>query len=96
MGARTVRDTIFINESGERYEVSNRKWVDNDYDSADWTLPESEADQAMPTYLAEYDPAKKKLTPAPLNKKCVPLYFADDKIYWGEEKALEYYRVAAN
>ena len=93
MGIRTVRDTIFIKKSGKKFEVSNRKWMDNDYDNVGWMLPDSKADQAMPTYLVEYDSLQRKLIPDPKEKKRVPLYVDGDRLYWGEAKALEYDRV---
>lgn len=93
MGTRTVVDTIFIKKSGEKFEVSNRKWMDNDYDNEGWILPESKADQAMSTYIVEYDSLQRKLVPDPKHKKSVPLYVSDDGLYWGEQKALEYRRI---
>src|SRR5687767_14840599 len=36
MGTRTVRDTIFIRREGNEFEVSNRKWLQNDYDGKGW------------------------------------------------------------
>lgn len=96
MGIRTVRDTIFIKKAGKKFEVSNRKWMDNDYDNVDWVQPESKADQAMPTYLAEYDSTTGKLVPDPKQEKSVPLYVTEDGLYWGEQKALEYERIEEN
>jgi hypothetical protein len=93
MGTRTVRDTIFIKKAGEKFEVSNRKWMDNDYDNEGWILPESKADQAMPTYFVKYDSVKRKLMPDPGEKKRIPLYVDGDRLYWGEAKALEYLRI---
>jgi len=92
-GIRTVRDTIFIKKAGKKFEVSNRKWMDNDYDNIDWIQPESNADQAMPTYLVEFDTSEKKLIPDPKQKKGVPLYVTEEGLYWGEQKALEYKRI---
>lgn len=93
MGTRTVRDTIFIKKAGKKFEVSNRKWMDNDYDNEGWKVPESKADQAMPTYLVEYDSVQRKLVPDPKEKGRVPFYVEGDRLYWGEAKALEYLRV---
>lgn len=93
MGTRTVVDSILIKKAGKKFEVSNRKWMDNDYDNESWIPPESKADQAMPTYLVEYDSSSKKLSPDPKEKKRVPLFVAEDGLYWGEQKALEYKRV---
>jgi hypothetical protein len=92
MGNRTVADTIFITPSGENYEVSNHKWLMNDYDNGGWVTEMPEADKPMPTYITRYDEVKKKLIPTP-TKNFPPLYVEDDKIFWGEEKALEYTKV---
>lgn len=92
VGSRTVRDTIFIKVGGDGYEISNRKWLMNDYDNKGWVTEMPEADKPMPPYQTKYDAAKKKLTPAAGNKY-PPLYVDDEKIYWGEEKALEYTKV---
>jgi hypothetical protein len=62
MGTRTVTDTIFIVDSGDKFEVSNRKWIDNDYDNEGWIAPQSAADEAMPTFLATYDTTQNKST----------------------------------
>jgi hypothetical protein len=94
MGTRTVVDTIFIKQAGKKFEVSNRKWMDNDYDNEGWVLPESKADQAMSTYMVEFDSTQRKLVPDPKDKKSVALYVAAEGLYWGEQKALEYRRVA--
>jgi hypothetical protein len=92
MGTRTVRDTIFIKAVGDSYEIANRKWLMNDYDNEGWVTEMSDADKATPTYITKYDAAKKKLIPTQANK-FPPFYLGDDKIYWGEEKALEYTKV---
>ncbi len=93
LGTRTVTDTIIIAKAGDRFEVSNRKWMDNDYDNEGWILPDSKADQAMPAYFVDYDSVNKKLVPDGKEKKQVPLYVAGDRLYWGEAKALEYERI---
>jgi hypothetical protein len=93
MGTRMVRDTIFIKESGDKFEVANRKWMDNDYDNDGWLIPESESDRGMPTYLAEFDTTRKRLHPVPKKDGRVDLYVDGDKIYWGEERALTFERV---
>lgn len=93
MGTRTVRDSIFIKKAGEKFEVSNQKWLDDDFDNEGWVRPESKEDQPIPPYIAEYDSSTKILVPDPKERKPVPLYIAGDFLYWGEEKALEYRRV---
>lgn len=36
IGISTVRDTIFIAQTGSSYEISNNKWRLNDYDREGW------------------------------------------------------------
>ena len=93
MGIRTVRDTIFRKAAGDTYEISNSKWLMNDYDNEGWVTEMSDADKPTPTYITKYDTAKQKLIPTPQTNKFPPLYLGDEKIYWGEEKALEYTKV---
>ena len=55
MGSRTVRDTIFIKREGDGYEVSNRKWLQNDYDGKGWVDSMQGEIEPMKTYQAEYN-----------------------------------------
>ena len=91
MGIRTVADSIFIKVSGDKYEVSNHKWMLNDYENDGWTTRVPDADKPMTTYVAEFDETSKVLKALADNKP--PLFVDDDKIYWGEAKALEYTKV---
>lgn len=54
VGMRTVRDTIFVRTVGNEYEVSNRKWRKNDYDTEGWQSMEHSDDRPMSTYRATY------------------------------------------
>ena len=92
MGSRTVRDTIFIKREDESYEVTNRKWLQNDYDGKGWVDSMQGEIEPMKTYLAEYDLKTGLLSP--LEKKSrPPLFLQDKKVYWGELRALEYLKV---
>ena len=55
MGTRTVRDTIFIRPEGDGFEVSNRKWLQNDYDGNGWVDSMQGEIKPMETYRAEYN-----------------------------------------
>lgn len=55
IGERTVRDTIYIRQRDEVYEVSNHKWSLNDYDSDGWQSMQHSEDRPAPTYMANYD-----------------------------------------
>ena len=50
IGVRTIRDTIFIGQKNQYYEVSNRKWRLNDYDKEGWKSMEHDDDR--PTVIA--------------------------------------------
>ena len=89
MGMRMVRDTIFIRREGDGFEVSNRKWLQNDYDGNGWVDSMQGEIQAMETYKAEYDLKTGLLRPLEENSR-PPLFLEDKKIYWGEDRALEY------
>lgn len=89
MGTRMVRDTIFLRRDGNGYEVSNRKWLQNDYDGNGWVDSMQGEIQPMETYKAEYDLKTGLLKPLDGNSR-PPLFLEDEKIYWGEKRALEY------
>jgi len=56
VGMRTVRDTIFIKPTGDKLEVSNRKWAKNDYDLEGWKNMEHAEDRPFPTSTANFEP----------------------------------------
>ena len=92
MGSRTVRDTIFIKQEGEEFEVSNRKWLFNDYDNNGWVDSMQGEIEPMKTYQAQYDLTTGLLNPLEQNSR-PPLFLEGEKIYWGELRALEYFKV---
>ena len=94
MGTRTVRDTIFIRREGDGYEVSNRKWLQNDYDGNGWVDSMQGEIEPMKTYKAEYNLKTGLLRPLEENSR-PPLFLEEKKIYWGEVRALEYSKVSS-
>jgi hypothetical protein len=94
IGTREVRDTIFIRREGDGYEVSNRKWLQNDYDRNGWVDSMQGEIEPMKTYKAEYNLKTGLLRPVEENSR-PPLFLEDEKIYWGEVRALEYLKVSS-
>lgn len=52
IGMRTIRDTILIEGTEEKYKVSNRKWLKNDYDIEEWRSMKHSADRPFESYTA--------------------------------------------
>jgi hypothetical protein len=94
MGTRMVRDTIFIRREGDGFEVSNRKWLQNDYDGNGWVDSMQGEIEPMKTYKAEYNLKTGLLRPLEENSR-PPLFLDDEIIYWGEVRALEYSKVSS-
>jgi hypothetical protein len=92
MGSRTVRDTIFIKMEEEGYEVTNRKWLLNDYDGMGWVDSMQGEIEPMAAYKGQYDVKTGILSPLE-EKSRPPLTFEGKKIFWGELRALEYLKV---
>jgi hypothetical protein len=55
IGMRTIRDTIFIRQKDQGYEVSNNKWSLNDYDIDGWKNMEHAEDHSMPTFHVTFN-----------------------------------------
>lgn len=92
MGSRTVRDTIIIRLSEEGFEVSNHKWLYNDYDGKGWVDSMQGEIEPMNDYVGLFDPENGILSP--MIKDSNPrLFLEDQKIYWGDARALEYLKV---
>jgi hypothetical protein len=89
IGTRVIRDTIFLRREGNGYEVSNRKWLQNDYDGNGWVDSMQGEIEPIETFKAEHNLKTGLLKPLDGNSR-PPLFLEDEKIYWGEEKALEY------
>ncbi|HRK52778.1 MAG TPA: hypothetical protein PK185_02620 [Cyclobacteriaceae bacterium] len=62
IGKRTIRDTFLIRSLDEGYEVSNSKWMKNDYDENGWRDMEHAEDRPFVTYPAKYDSKNNSLT----------------------------------
>jgi hypothetical protein len=72
IGTRTIRDTIFIKGTHETYEVSNRKWMRNDYDAEGWRNMKHTEDRPMQTFIATLD-----VTNRVLYAESIPLIYLD-------------------
>ena len=77
IGMRTIRDTILIREVGDRYEVSNRKWMMNDYDQEGWRNMEHADDRPFLTYIAELNTSQPELSAGGHDQ----IYFSDGTQY---------------
>jgi hypothetical protein len=94
IGNRTVRDSIFIKHEGDYFRVSNRKWLMNDYDGKGWVDSLQGERKPMETYDAAYDPKPGLLSPL-IENSAAPLFIEDEKMFWGEVRALEYLKVSS-
>jgi hypothetical protein len=94
VGARTVTDTIFIIVEGDYFRVSNRKWLQNDYDGRGWVDSLQGERKPLETYDAEYDLKTGLLSPL-IKDSSAPLFLENKKMYWGELRALEYKKVSS-
>ena len=83
-----------LEREGDGYEVSNRKWLQNDYDGNGWVDSMQGEIEPMKTYKAEYNLKTGLLRPLEENSR-PPLFLEDEKIYWGEVRALEYSKVSS-
>ena len=72
VGVRTIRDTIFIRQVENIYEVSNNKWRLNDYDKNGWKNMDHDDDRSMPTFKATFNSAR-----VSLDSESMPHLFLD-------------------
>lgn len=72
IGMRSIRDTIFINQVENGYEVSNNKWMLNDYDKEGWRNMEHAEDRSMATFLSKFDSVNNTF-----DSESMPLLFLD-------------------
>lgn len=70
IGFRTIRDTILVNPKRDKYEVSNKKWMLNDYDKEGWQNMEHAEDRPIPIYIAVFDHTDSSLNA----ENALPLY----------------------
>jgi hypothetical protein len=94
IGMRQVRDSIFIQPSGDGFEVSNRKWRMNDYDNEGWVSMAHADDRPLPTFLASYDAHTKSLNPKSANvSQTIILDSKNEKLYKGKPDEKAYVKV---
>jgi hypothetical protein len=61
LGRRTIRDTIFIASANEGFEISNEKWMLNDYDMEGWRSMRHSDDRPFQRHSAILNSAKAEL-----------------------------------
>jgi hypothetical protein len=61
VGKRTIRDTIFIASANEGFEISNEKWMLNDYDLEGWRNMRHSDDRPFQRHSAILNSAKAAL-----------------------------------
>jgi hypothetical protein len=61
VGMRTVRDTLYITEVGDAYQIKNAKWRMNDYDNDGWQNMEHGELGPWPSFEATYEDESKSL-----------------------------------
>jgi hypothetical protein len=71
LGRSTIRDTIFINEHQQGFQVSQAKWRLNDFDQQGWQNQQHAEDRPSPPYQAIFDPVDRSLQPT---SSGLPLY----------------------
>src|SRR6187549_206504 len=54
IGTRTVRDSLVITTSADAFQISNRKWLQNDYDEKGWVDSMQGEINPMATYTAVF------------------------------------------
>ncbi|HEU5292167.1 MAG TPA: hypothetical protein VFU05_16065 [Cyclobacteriaceae bacterium] len=91
VGMRTIRDTIFIRPTKNGYDVSNNRWMLNDYDRESWQSMEHSEDHPLRTYQATFDPTDNSLNA----EFMMPLYLDQNKqkLYKDKEGNSAYERV---
>ena len=89
---RTIRDTIFIRSADVKYEVSNHKWGNNDYDMEGWKNMKHSEDRPLPVHEATFDPADNTLNSG---SAAPPMYLdlKEGRLYKSEKRVAPYYKV---
>lgn len=82
IGMRTIRDTVFVRPLDGAIEVSNHKWMMNDYDKEGWRSMAHSDDRPKPKYTASFDDASSSLT----SEDGITLFVNKDKgtVHWSE------------
>lgn len=86
IGMRTIRDTIFVRSLNDELEVSNHKWMMNDYDNEGWRSMAHSDDRPKPTFTAILNNANSSLgskdgTTLFLNKEKGTVHWSDGMDY---------------
>lgn len=92
LGMRQVRDSIFIEQTDDGYQVSNRKWRMNDYDKEGWVSMSHAGDRPFPTFFASYDEELSALTPE--NSSITqPVLIEKGRLFKDKDKEIAYQKV---
>lgn len=91
LGVRTIRDSIFIEVLGDAYEVSNRKWRKNDFDSDGWQSMDHSEDRPMATFRGRFNKGTMSLISE--SEPYRHLEFSEDKVFLGRDKAVSYQKL---
>jgi hypothetical protein len=83
VGVRTVRDSIFIKRFEDMFEISNHKWVNNDYDQEGWRNMEHSDDRPKPSYFAAYDSKDRELKTE--NQPALHIDLQNQIVFWRKE-----------
>jgi hypothetical protein len=86
IGERTIRDTIFIHQKDQSYEVSNHKWSLNDYDNDGWREMEHAEDREIPTYMAIYKQEQNSLISVEETTNILKVDIQNRQVFRGMDK----------
>lgn len=92
LGMRQVRDSIFIEQTDDGYQVSNRKWRMNDYDQEGWVSMAHAGDRPFPRFLASYDEELSALTPEN-SSPTQPILIEKGRLFKDRDKEIAYQKV---
>jgi hypothetical protein len=92
IGMRQVRDSIFIEQSDNGYQVSNRKWRMNDYDQEGWVNMAHADDRPLPTFFASYDAESSALKPEK-SSQARPIFVEKGRLFKDEGKEIAYQKI---
>jgi hypothetical protein len=94
IGMRQVRDSIFIVAHDEGYQVTNHKWMMNDYDQNGWVSMAHADDRPLPTFFASYDERSEQLNSSNPNiSKSIFIDMKNNKLLMNSSGDIEYIKI---
>jgi hypothetical protein len=90
IGKRTVRDTVLIVDRGDQLEISNHKWVKNEYNSEEWKTMIDSDDRPFEAFFADFNGDALSIGPA----GSATLFFNEDlsELYMDPDRTKVYSR----